>query len=254
MYISIKKHILSRAILSVAIIKIIAALIEGAIRIFLSSNSSDSPSMLDSMLWTCQIISSVLQIFFIFIIFYFSWKKLWHYMNLVPKDDQNEIGLLQQEYLGKNLATLSASSVSRLLQLWAVIFVCAELIYDFTSIMYRRFIAILMSLFDQTSDLTDSTFILLYNMTHGFKYIEILVAILLGIVMTGIFLNDKYLKIASLIILILFLLSFSILQMQTVYLMGHEIGIVWTSIIYHFTETLGLILLSAYLEKRYKGL
>ena len=254
MYISIKKHILSRAILSVDIIKIMAALIEGAIRIFLSSNSSDSPSMLDSMLWTCQIISSVLQIFFIFIIFYFSWKKLWHYMNLVPKDDQNEIGLLQQEYLGKNLATLSANSVSRLLQLWAVIFICAELIYDFTSIMYRRFIAILMSLFDQASDLTDSTFILLYNMTHGFKYIEILVAILLGIVMTGIFLNDKYLKIASLIILILFLLSFSILQMQTVYLMGHEIGIVWTSIIYHFTETLGLILLSAYLAKRYKGL
>lgn len=254
MYISIKKHILSRAILSVAIIKIIAALAEGAIRIFLSNSSSDSPSMLDSMLWTCQIISSMIQILLIFIIFYLSWKRLWYYMNLVPKDDQSEIGLLQQEYLGKNLATLSASSVSRLLQLWAVIFICAELIYDFTSIMYRRFIAILMSLFDQASDLTDSTFILLYNMTHGFKYIEILVAILLGIVMTGIFLNDKYLKIASLIILILFLLSFSILQMQTVYLMGHEIGIVWTSIIYHFTETLGLILLSAYLSKRYKGL
>ena len=135
-----------------------------------------------------------------------------------------------------------------------MIFICAELIYDFSSIMYRRFIAILMSIFDQASNLTDSTFILLYNMTHGFKYLEILVAILLGIVMTGIFLNDKYLKLASLVILILFLLSFSILQMQTVYLLGREIGIVWTSIIYHFTETLGLILLSAYLSKRYKGL
>ena len=136
----------------------------------------------------------------------------------------------------------------------AVIFICAELIYDFTSIMYRRFIAILMSLFESDSSLTDSTFILLYNMTHGFKYLEILVAILLGVVMTGIFLNDKFLKLASLVVLILFLLSFSILQMQTVNLLGREIGIVWTSIIYHFTETLGLILLSAYLSKRYKGL
>ncbi|WP_292211949.1 hypothetical protein [Butyrivibrio sp.] len=254
MYINVKKHILSNAILSVAIVKIIAAITEGSIRIFLNNNSSDSPTMLDSILWTCQIISSLIQIFFIIIIFYLSWKKLWHYMNLVPKEDQKEMALLQQEYLGKRLATLSAASVSRLLQLWAVIFICAELIYDFSSIMYRRFIAILMSVFDQDSTLSDSTFILLYNLTHGFKYLEILVAILLGIVMTGIFLNDKYLKLASLVILILFLLSFSILQMQTVYLLGREIGIVWTSIIYHFTETLGLILLSAYLSKRYKGL
>ena len=55
-------------------------------------------------------------------------------------------------------------------------------------------------------------------------------------------------------ILLLFLISFAVIQMQTVYLMGREIGIVWTSIIYHFTETLGIIFLSLYLNKRYKGL
>ena len=106
MYISVKKHILSNAILAVAIIKIIAALVEGAIRIFLNNSSSESPTMLDSMLWTCQIISSLIQIIFIIIIFYLSWKKLWHYISLVPKEDQKDIALLQQEYLGKNLATL----------------------------------------------------------------------------------------------------------------------------------------------------
>jgi hypothetical protein len=254
MYISVRKHILSNAIMGVAIIKIIAALLEGGIRILLNNSSTTTPSILDSMLWRCQIISSLTQILLIIIIFYFSWKKLEHYMSIVPKEDQKEMEKLQQEFLGKRRSSLSVSSVNRLLQLWAVIFICAELIYDFTSIMYRRFIAILMSLFESDSSLTDSTFILLYNMTHGFKYLEILVAILLGVVMTGIFLNDKFLKLASLVVLILFLLSFSILQMQTVNLLGREIGIVWTSIIYHFTETLGLILLSAYLSKRYKGL
>ena len=102
--------------------------------------------------------------------------------------------------------------------------------------------------------MTDGTFVMLYNMTHGFKYLEILSAILLGVVMTGIFLNDRFLKLSSMAILLVFLISFSALQMQTVYLMGREIGIVWTSLIYHVTETLGLFLLSLYLSKHYKGL
>ena len=51
-----------------------------------------------------------------------------------------------------------------------------------------------------------------------------------------------------------YLLAFGLFQMQTVSLMGREIGIVWTSIIYHITETAGLLILSLYLTKRYKGL
>ena len=164
------------------------------------------------------------------------------------------MGELQKEYFGDNLASLSVSSVNRLLQLWAVIFVGAELIYDFTSILYRRFIGMLMDALSLGEGMTDGTFVMLYNMTHGFKYLEILSAILLGVVMTGIFLNDRLLKLASLAILAVFLISFAVLQMQTVYLMGREVGIVWTSIIYHATETIGLFLLSLYLSKKYKGL
>ena len=175
-------------------------------------------------------------------------------MNLIPAEDRSEMGALQHEFLGDKIASLSASSVSRLLQLWAVIFIGAELIYDFSSIMYRKFIALLVEALEDTSGLSDGTFVLLYNMTHGFKYLEILAALLLGVVMTGIFLNDRYLKLASLSVIALFLLAFGLFQMQTVSLMGREIGIVWTSIIYHITETAGLLILSLYLTKRYKGL
>ena len=254
MYISVKKHILSSSILKVAVVKIVAAFCEGLLRIILQKTSSATPDMLDIYLWRSQLVISALQIILVAVIFYFSWQKLNHYMKLVPKEDQQGFGELQKEYLKDKIASLSVSSVNRLLQLWAVIFIGAELIYDFTSIMYRRFIAMLMDALSANSGMSDGTFVMLYNMTHGFKYMEILAAILLGVVMTGIFLNDKYLKISSLVILLLFLLSFGVLQMQTVYLMGREIGIVWTSLIYHVTETLGLVILSLYLTKAYKGL
>lgn len=254
MYISMKKHILSNSIMFVALLRIFSAASEGLIRFFIKKSSTTNPDMVDSYLWNTQIAFSVLQILITITIFFLAWKKLNHYMTLIPESDQKEMGDLQKEFLGNNIASLSVSSISRLLQLWAVIFVGAELIYDFSSVMYRQFISILMEALSSGTGLTDGSFVMLYNMTHGFKYLEILSAILLGVVMTGIFLNDKFLKLLSVAIIALFLLAFGVFNMQTVSLMGREIGIVWTSIIYHATETLGLALFSFYLSKRYKGL
>ncbi len=254
MYINVNKHILSKAIMLTAIVKLVAALCEGALRVIIQRQHITSPDMLDIMLWHTQLAISVIQISITAAIFYSTWKKLNHYINIVPKEDQKSMGELQKEVFGENIASLSVESVNRLLQLWAVIFVGAELIYVFTSIMYRRFIGMLMDALSQGEAMSDGTFVMLYNMTHGFKYLEILSAILLGVVVTGIFLNDRILKISSLAILLLFLLCFGAMQMQTVYLMGREVGIVWTSLIYHATETLGLFLLSLYLTIKYKGL
>jgi hypothetical protein len=254
MYINIKKHILSNAIRSVALVKILAAFVEGAARYVLKKNGYTDPDMLDTLLWRFQIGTSILQIIAVILIFNHARKTLKYYMDMVPKEDRDGFGILQREYLGSKVASLSVSSINRLLQLWAVIFIGAELLYDFTSIMYREFISILMEALSSGTGLSDGTFIIIYNMTHGFKYIEILSAILLGVVMTGIFLNDRLLKIVSLAILLAFLLAFSILQMQTISLMGREFGIVWTSLIYHVTETFGLIALSFYLTWRYRGL
>ena len=254
MYISVKKHILSKAIMSVAVIKLIAAVVEGVLRFFIQRANTSSPDMLDLKLWHSQLAISLVQILITAVIFYVTWDRLNRYVSVVPPEDRRSMGDLQKEVFGDNIASLSVSSVNRLLQLWAVIFVGAELIYLFTSIMYRRFIGMLMDALSSGEGMTDGTFIMLYNMTHGFKYLEILSAILLGVVMTGIFLNDRYIMLGSLAILLLFLVSFGAIQMQTVYLMGREIGIVWTSLIYHITETLGLFLLSLYLSVRYKGL
>ncbi|MBE5861033.1 MAG: hypothetical protein E7301_13065 [Butyrivibrio sp.] len=175
-----------------------------------------------------------------------------HYMGLIPEEDKQEMADLQRNYLGNSLSTLNADSVGILLQLWAMIFIGAELVYDFSSIMYRKFISALIGVL--SPDAGDSTFVMLYNMTHGFKYLEILTAILLGVIITGIFLNDNFLKVIATLIAVLFLFSFGLLEMKTFSFLGREIGIVWSSLVYHFTETLGLVLFSLYLQKKYKGL
>ena len=254
MYINAKKHILSNAIMMTAITKIIAAVCEGILRFFFRKQDALSPDMLDTLLWHSQLIISALQIGVAALIFFVAWKKVNHYLDIVPADDRKQMGALQEEIFGKDIASLSLSSINRLIELWAVIFVGAELIYIFTSIMYRKFISILMRALSYGSGPTDNTFIMLYNMSHGFKYLEILLAILLGVVMTAIFLNDHFLKVVSLAILLLFLIPFGALQMHTVYFFGREIGIVWSSLVYHFTETAGLFLLSFYLSKVYKGM
>ena len=238
MYINVKKHLLSRAIMFVALLRIAAACCEGLLRFLIRRSSTLAPDMLDIVLWRMQLVISGIQIVVTGLIFFFTWKRLNHLASVVPAEDRNLMGALQKEIFGDNLASLSVTSVNRLLQLWAAIFVGAELIYVFTSSMYRRFIGILMDALSVGDGMTDGTFVMLYNMTHGFKYVEILSAILLGVVMTAVFLSDRFLKIISVVILALFMISFSALQMQTVYLLGHQVGIVWTSIIYHVTETM----------------
>lgn len=253
MYINAKKHLLSKAIMKVAFIKVIAAFLEAVLRILVKRRSW-APDMMDIFLWHTQVALSAIQIFVVALIFWGAHRKLKHYMSLVPEEDRRQMEFLQEEAIGKNVSSLSIASINRLLQLWTVIFVGAELVYSFISIMYRRFIGLLMDALSSGEGMTDGTFVIIYNMTHGFKYIEIMAAILLGVVMTGIFLNDRFLKFMSLVILVIFLVSFGFIEMQTVSFMGREIGVVWTSIICHATETGGLFLLACYLAIRYKGL
>ncbi len=104
-----------------------------------------------------------------------------------------------------------------------------------------------------TQGLGWTSYVTIYNNTHGFKYMGMLLAILIGVIMTGIFLKDKLLKGVTLACTALFLITFSLFQMQTIEFFGKSIGIAWTSVIFHFVETMGLIALALYLRYRYHG-
>ncbi len=252
MYFSKRTHLLSYAIMASAVIRLLGAVSESFVRMLVRNSIAIAPDMMDSTLWKVQIICSFIQIILMSLAFMYSWRKLQKLKGVICEEDRDELGRLQEEFLGEHLSSLSALAVGQLIQIWAVIMVGAECIYFVVSMTYRQFTSELMLLAMGGANYT--SFVSVYNMTHGFKYLEILTAILLGVIMTGIFLNDRYLKAVALIIAVCFLLAFSFFQMQTIVLSGKYIGIVWTSVIFHFTETIGMFILSLYLSKHYRGL
>ncbi len=252
MYFNKRTHLLSYSIMISSLVRLGGALTEGVIRRILKSDISLAPDMLDTVLWRVQVAMSVVEIVCIALIFLYFSKKLFSYREKFDIDDQEELGRLQKEYLGEHLSSLSSLEIGHLLQMWAVILIGAEFIYCVTSAIYRKFIINLLLLAVSGGQYT--SFASIYNMTHGFKYLEMITAIVFGIIMTGISLEDRRLKIAALIITVIFLLSFGIFQMQTISFSGKDVGIVWVSVIFHLTETIGLFVLSVYLSKHYRGL
>ncbi len=255
MYISKNTHILSDALMKTAVINIAGSAVSAVIRKILENKYLIFfPSMSVDGIWYSQVIVSVLQIAATAVVFYLEYTKLSKKKSVVELDDLVEMAKLQEEVNPGGVSTLSAYSISQLLQIWAVILVGVRCLYEMSSIVYRRFImqisqiAITASLFGGV-ELAE-----VYNNTHGFKYIGMFTAFVLGIVMTAIFLRDRMLKLVCLGITLFFMLAFVVINMGNINILGNSIGIVWTSIIFHVCETGGLMGLAVYLEKKYRGL
>ena len=252
MYFNKHTHLLSNSIMAVALIRLGTTALEGIFRFILGKSLLLAPDMFENVIWRFQLSGSVFKMIAITVVFYIVRKKLLKYINTVSEDDQSEMGKLQEEFLGNDLSSLSADSIAQLLEIWAVILIGAEGVYTVSTIIYRRFTAELLLMV--LGGAQYNAFLSVYNLSHGFKYVEMLTAILIGFFMTGIFLKDNKIRIASIIITIAFLIAFSIAQMNTITLPGRTVGIVWTSVIFHLTETAGLLFFSLYLARNYKGL
>lgn len=252
MYFVKKTHLLSYAIMASAVIRFVGSSAEGAVRFLLRKTISPLPDMLDAIMWKTQTVSSALQIILVAVVFYHSWKKMKRLMSPVEEDDRKEMGRLQEEVLGENLSSLSALDIEKLITIWALIMTGAEFIYFLSSVIYRRLTLALTLLVASGSHY--EYFMYIYNMSHGFKYLQMMTALLMGIIITGIFLNDRKLKLVAAVIAFVFLLAFSVFQISAVDFSGRSLSIVWTSVIFHLTETVGLFVLALYLSKHYRGL
>ncbi len=254
MYINKKKHILTKVIFGAAFCNLIFELSEGAQRFFLRKKYSFQPDMLEMTMWQVQLAVSFIKLGIMVVLFVLAWNELRRIKRLVGQDDLVEMAKLQTEAVTDSISTLSAYSIEQLLQIWAAIFIGAELVYDVTALVYRDFIGALSRVFDMSDQGMADAFVSFYNNTHGFKYMGMLIALFLGIFVTGVFLKDRILKAAAFLVAVLFTLAFVILRMHTVTIFDRSIGIVWTSVIFHLTETVGLVCLSIYMAKKYKGL
>ena len=253
MYFGKNKHLLSKTLIAAALVNLVSVGVIAFARLMINRAGSLAPDMVESATWRAQVIISTIQLVLTCGVFLIARKRLADYMKLIPEEDREEMGRLQEETFGDNIANLSADAIRRLLEIWAVILIGVQFVYDITSIVYRNFIFQLFGIFTITGLLGDGTFLAVYNSTHGFKYLGMLIAIFLGIMMTGIFLNDKLLKLISALLTVLFLLSFSVMQMSTFTIFGRDIGIVWTSFLFHIIDTAGLLGMAVYLRKRYLG-
>lgn len=251
MYVNRKEHYLSNSLFWAAGIHVLSNLALFLVRRYAPKADASLPDIANTSVMIGQIAVAAIQVILMAIVFITAYDKIKKDMSVVDESDRLKMAVLQKEAMGNKVPALTGNSICRLLELWGAILVAVRMVYDICSLVYRRFIA---DLIDYSKSISNEDFITIYNNTHGFKYIGLLIALLLGSLMTGIFLNDKLIKVITMILMAFFLLSFVLLEMQTITLGGYRIGIVWTSVIFHLIETMGLIILGFYLRKKYIGL
>ncbi len=252
MYFSSKKHILSNAILISALVRLLEFIISGVLRLIIRRGTIYD-YVADMRVSNVQTILSACTLLVSAAVFIYALRKTERCMSVVPKEDRADMAELQKEIFGADNSKLSAEVIRKLLRIWFSILVGAQLMYDISSGIYTHFMRILNITTMQSGDTTGAGYAFLYNLTHGFKYQGMLIALLLGIVVTAIFLEDKVLRIIAYVIALLFVLSSMYMNMSTFNLMGDIVGIVWSSAIFHGIDTVGLAALAIYMRIHYNG-
>ncbi len=262
---SLRKYLLSWTMLNVAVVNLLFAGANGLLRIRINRVGLANPDMLDERYWRAQMLLSAVQVVMIACLFGFSyWTLLRDYRRLIA-EGKADAGLHSLRQRAMNAAdqknntlpgatVLSGRTILQLMQLWAVILVGVKVVDVIFTDIYRSFIADLFQLFNLADSKSMALFRNLYNNTHAFKYVGMLIAISLGIFITGIFLSDRILKIAAICLMILFIASATFMQMGTYTFLSWSVAIVWSSVILQILQTLGLLSFSLYLSMRYQGI
>ena len=248
MFLGSNERILSKVLIMTALISLMGRVLSFITRIVVKGFSLE-PDMMNSHSWTVSRTVSFIQIILTVVVFSVCWQRLNRIINTVPEEDRKQMGLLQEEFLGSSLPSLTAEDERKLLEIWGVVLIGSQCFYQMSSFMYRKFIEELAGAMAGNVE----GFYSIYNNSHGFKYLGMLVAVLLGVIITGIFLGDRSLKICGFITAVIFMIVFALARMQTVSFNGHYVGIVWSSFLFHLIDVGGLIALGVYLRKRYRG-
>lgn len=254
MYLSSKKHILSTAIMCVAAINVVAELCNVVSRKIAVRLDPTRPDMMDANIWKMQLVIAVIQLLANMLVFYLAYRKTKHYLHLIPEEDADEMAMLQKEINPTGISQLNIKDTYNLLMVWAVILLGVQFVYELTSVAYKNFITQLMGTVPTDNAEAYGAFVSMYNSSHGFKYVGMLIAITIGIVTTGIFLKDKFLIFTGGMLMVVFLIAFLWVEQTTLTISSRTISVVWTSVIFHCIQTGGLLVMAVYLRYRFKGM
>lgn len=252
MYINKNKHIVSSFLLIASLVKILMTM-GNALTRFLLTRSDVEIAILNEKIESISFGISIAQIIIITSVFVFCIKKIQHIRNIIPKEEYEEIALLQKEMAVDSVSVLRIEQIDHLLKLWGFVLIVIQLVYDLSTTVYERMILGILKIV-LMSGVDYDIFVGVYNSSHGFKYICMVSAIMMGIFVSGLFLEDKILIWSSLAMLIVFMCAFMFVNSSALHMLGRNMEIVWTSVLFHALETVGLFITGIYLRIRYKGM
>ena len=252
MYFGPHKHILSKALLTVTAVKIVGDVISGAVRSIIRRGGL-KPDMADTYVWRVQSAVAIIVLIISAFIFIRVLQKIKRSIAVIPEAERLEMARLQEETFGVRNAALNADTLRKLTELWFAILVGVQFMYEVFSEVYRHFALGLYTATVSQNEISGEAYTSLYNLSHGFKYQGLLVALILGVIMTAIFLDDATLKLTAILAASVYLLSSIVPEMTTLTIMGKSIGIVWSSVIFHILDTIGMAVFAIYLRIRYRG-
>ncbi len=145
--------------------------------------------------------------------------------------------------------------VRKLLFIWGIILIPVQLIYDISTLLYNRMLGMIWLILNATYNVNnDVMYSMFYDSSHGFKYMGMFTAIIIGIIMTGVILERRKLIVISVILMAIFMIVFAAINMKTMSLdvLSLNIGINFTALLFHSLMTVGLLVLGIYIIKSYR--
>ena len=242
-----KNYILSDSLAKAALLNFLCVLVGAGIRFIFRHAEELRPDMQDMNFALVGMVIAIVRVMLTAVIFLMANRRI---KAVIANEGFADPDKLKEEMNPAGSTLLTAYSTRKMLQVWGVILVAANLLQEFCSRMYQNVMDQLQSYYFGESMVSNEA-VSVYNSTHGFKYIGMITALIIGFFVTGVFLNDRKLMVLSALMMIAFALAFGMFQMFTLKFADRSIGIVWTGVIYHLTNTVVLFIFSQYTRKKH---
>ncbi|MBO6259573.1 MAG: hypothetical protein J6N47_01970 [Lachnospiraceae bacterium] len=242
-----KNYILSDSLAKAALLNFLCVLVGAGVRFIFRHAEELNPDMQDMNFTLLGMAIAIVRVMLTAVIFLMANRRI---KAVIANEGFADPDKLKEEMNPAGSTLLAAYSTRKMLQVWGVILVAANLLQEFCSRMYQNVMDQLQSYYFGESMVSNEA-VSVYNSTHGFKYIGMITALIIGFFVTGVFLNDRKLMVLSALMMIAFALAFGMFQMFTLKFADRSIGIVWTGVIYHLTNTVVLFIFSQYTRKKH---
>ncbi len=133
-----------------------------------------------------------------------------------------------------------------LIVIWGFVTIGVQILYYISSYHYGMLVNELMS------DLSPYEYGTFYASTHVFKYAPMFIGVIMGIIITGAVLRDKWMVLISMLLSVAYIACYGMENMIPIVLPnGSQLGLVIPALIFHITESVGILFIGIYCKKKY---